>query len=276
MNEILERLSLKYSKHEYLGTDPIQIPHSYSIIQDKEIVGFISALFSYGNVKAILNHLTNLLNLLGKNPSKFLSNTQNINQIQKHIPSYRFQTSQDIYQFLYILGILWKQSYTLELFFTSQGNERILEFQKKFWNTYSEYYTTKPSYGLRFLIGSENPKSPHKRYWMFLRWMVRKEYPDFGIYKSISPCELLYPLDIHIQKFANVLGLSNRKTNDITKVIEITNALSKLAPLDPVKYDFPLSRLGILKECKGYYHSKLCPNCDLKSICHLSKKVNLQ
>lgn len=102
---------------------------------------------------------------------------------------------------------------------------------------------------------------------MFLRWMVRRGFPDFGIYTSIQPWELLFPLDIHIQRIANVLGISSRKTPDWKKAEEITEFFAKVHPADPVRADFSLSRLGILRECKTKYVKTLCEVCEIRSIC---------
>jgi len=274
LKKIFDSLLVKYSNPNYLNTDPIQFVHVFSNPQDQELVGFISALFAYGNVKSILKYIKNLLNLLGNTPSQFILETKNLQKIKTQILGYRFQTSEDVYQFLLILGILWQKSNTLESYFTSQGSERIINFQKKFWQTYSNYFSLPPTRGLKFLVGFENPKSPNKRYWLFLRWMVRNTYPDLGIYKTISPSELLYPLDTHIQKLTSILGMSLRKTNDIDKVIEITTAFQEFCREDPVKYDFSLSRLGILKQCKETYEQTLCSICILKVHCNLMGETN--
>lgn len=106
---------------------------------------------------------------------------------------------------------------------------------------------------------------------MFLRWMVRKNFPDFGIYTSIQPWELLFPLDTHIQRIANILGISARKTPDWKKAEEITDFFAKVDPTDPVRADFSLSRLGILKECKTKYVRALCETCELRTICKIYK-----
>ena len=85
-----------------------------------------------------------------------------------------------------------------------------------------------------------------KRINMFLRWMVRSNTNgvDFGIWKNISPADLICPIDIHVARVAKKLGLLTRKAVDWNAAIELTNRLKEMDPLDPVKYDFALFALG--------------------------------
>jgi uncharacterized protein (TIGR02757 family) len=276
LNKELEALYKKYTKPEYLVTDPIQFAYRYKRKEDIEIVAFISALFSYGNVPSITKHLENLFQLFTNNPSDFFQKPKGLEQIKTKIPYYRFQTQKDIFEFLCILKLLWKENNTLEQFFLSneKGNHRILTFQNTFWKFYKNIFHTKPDRGLEFLIGKPNLLSTNKRYWMFLRWMVRSEFPDLGIYKQIEPKDLYYPLDVHIQKMSKILNTDSRKTNDFKKVEQITQSFEKLYPQDPVKYDFPLSRLGILKKCKGHFAKEICSVCEIRAICKIINSNN--
>ena len=85
---------------------------------------------------------------------------------------------------------------------------------------------------------------------MFLRWMVRqdKKGVDFGIWKKIKPSQLLMPLDVHVDRVARKLGLLQRKQTDWKAVLELTDALRKFDPKDPVKYDFALFGAGVLNK----------------------------
>ena len=104
---------------------------------------------------------------------------------------------------------------------------------------------------------------------MFLRWMVRDSFPDFGFYKSISKKELLYPTDVHIVRLSSILGFSNRKTVDYFLAKSISDYFLQLNREDPLAYDFALSRLGILKICKTKYLPEICEYCELKKVCNI-------
>jgi len=82
---------------------------------------------------------------------------------------------------------------------------------------------------------------------MFLRWMVRKDAVDFGIWKNISPALLSCPLDVHSGRVARSLGLLKRKQNDWRAVEELNISLRKMDPNDPIKYDFALFGLGVFE-----------------------------
>jgi len=89
--------------------------------------------------------------------------------------------------------------------------------------------------------------SAAKRLNMFLRWMVRNDNAgvDFGIWEEITPSKLMLPLDVHTARIGRGLGLLSRKQNDWKAVQEITTALQKFDPLDPIKYDFALFGFGV-------------------------------
>lgn len=294
MKKVLERIFFEYETPEYLTTDPIEFPHSYSDLKDREIVGLISALFSYGNVAAIKNHLKHLFELCGNSPVRFLLNEE-LEGIRKKLKPYRFQKSADTFLFLQTIQeeIRKTKSHTLEpLFSLPQPGEfslsakeqrsldqsgtlrqRIVAFQLRFLETSKKINRQQTqSYGYKFLIGQGPSSSSLKRYSMYLRWMVRKEFPDLGIYTTIDSNELLYPLDVHIQRIASVLKISSRSTPDWKKAEEITNFFLKLFPNDPVRGDFALSRLGILRKCKSKYAKELCETCRINSICKVYEK----
>ncbi|MBP9885000.1 MAG: TIGR02757 family protein [Leptospiraceae bacterium] len=272
--KFLDLLADKYNDKIYLKSDPIDFCYRYTNKEDIEVIGFISALFSYGNVLSIKKHLEILLGLFGKSPYTFLKEGK-FSEIESKIPKYRFQTSKDILIFLQALSYILKKESSLENLFHSNKpdtflNERIVNFQKYF-NGIAKDVTQKKklSYGLSFLIGSGKTKASHKRYCMFLRWMVRDSFPDFGIYKSISKKDLLYPTDIHIVRLSRILGVSTRKSIDFQLAKNISNYFQKLNPNDPLAYDFSLSRLGILKICKTKYVYEICEKCELKKICNI-------
>ena len=96
-------------------------------------------------------------------------------------------------------------------------------------------------------VATPERKSTCKRLVMYLRWMVRNDTKgvDFGLWKNISPAQLVCPCDLHVDRVARKLKLIKRKQTDWQTALELTNNLRKLDPIDPVKYDFALFGLGI-------------------------------
>jgi len=214
--------------------DPIIIARKYK----DEYSSLIAALFAYGNVSAILKFLNKIDYSLSDNSNKNLY--------------YRFQTSKDVRKFLQTLSIMKKEFDLNELFFKGYKKENnpidgIREIIKTIYKISN--YNSK---GYEFLIGKipsfkTKGVSAYKRWNMFVRWMVRDEYPDLGLWKNIDKKDLIIPLDTHTHKVSLRLGLIKRKTNDLQAAIELTNKLKNFDPSDPVKYDFALYRIGQTK-----------------------------
>ncbi|MDX1957497.1 MAG: TIGR02757 family protein [Leptospiraceae bacterium] len=259
-------------EEEDVSHDPIHFAYRFQTKEDKEVASIVASLFAYGNVSSIFQNLEKIFKFLGDSPSKTLVDkrwSRTENEFQK----YRFQTSKDISDFFLILRELFLENKTFEhLFIGENTQKRILNFQKSFWEVWKKNYPdSKPSNGLQFLVGKGLENSPNKRYNLFLRWMVRNSFPDLGLYKSISQSDLIYPLDTHIQKFAKILNLNTRKASDYKTAFNITEKFKELEPEDPLRFDFPLARMGILKSCKSRYVPELCNSCKLRTVCVLYK-----
>jgi uncharacterized protein (TIGR02757 family) len=125
--------------------------------------------------------------------------------------------------------------------------------------------------GYRALFPSplEGSHSPCKRLTLFVRWMVRSEYPDLGVWAGVAPAELRIPLDQHVYWIAYHLGLTHRRTRSWAAVEEITAALRRFDPADPVKYDFVLCHTGISGDCPKQRDMAVCGPCVLRPDCLL-------
>ncbi len=209
--------------------DPVMIAKKYN----NEYISLICALFAYGNVKAIIKFLNSL-------------NFENLNSNSCY---YRFQTKKDVEEFLKTIKLM-KEKYSLnELFLNGyEKNRNVIDGISEIINV---IYKTNPyrSRGYEFLIGKiprGNTKgvSPYKRWNMFLRWMVRDENPDMGLWKGIEKKDLIIPLDTHTHSVSLKLGLLKRKSYDLQAAIELTEKLKEFDPDDPLKYDFALYRMG--------------------------------
>jgi len=198
-------------------------------------------LFAYGNVKAIIKFLESL---------DFSLLTASDEVIEKELSThyYRFQNSQDISALFIALKRLNSIDSIENIFYEGyKKEENILDGLWNFITTLQEVYP-RESRGYKFLIGSVPKKvsgtGTYKRYLMFLRWMVRSDEIDLGLWAKIDKKDLLMPLDTHTFKVSQKLGLLKRKTYDMKAVLELTETLKKFDSFDPIKYDFALYRLG--------------------------------
>ncbi|HUI38039.1 MAG TPA: DUF2400 domain-containing protein [Thermoplasmata archaeon] len=111
------------------------------------------------------------------------------------------------------------------------------------------------------------PRSPCKRLTLFVRWMVRREYPDLGLWTRISPADLRIPLDQHVYWIAFHLGLTHRRTRGWATVEEVTEALRRVDPADPIRYDFVLCHTGISGDCPKRRDESVCGACSVRPDC---------
>lgn len=120
-------------------------------------------------------------------------------------------------------------------------------------NYFNQYFFSLPDAPRRTQKHIPNPlrKSACKRLNMYLRWMVRNDDKgvDFGLWKMISPRDLICPLDLHVERTAKKLGLLKRDKPDWQAALELTENLRQLDSEDPVKYDFALFGVSIEEKC---------------------------
>jgi len=101
------------------------------------------------------------------------------------------------------------------------------------------------------LLSSPDDGSACKRLNLYLRWMIRRDAVDPGPWRGIPAAMLVVPLDTHLFRIGRALGLTMRRQADLKTALEITRGFARIAPRDPVRYDFCLTRLGIRPECRG-------------------------
>ncbi len=255
-----EELVQTYSK-EYLFSDPLKFVHQYSDPTDQEVVAFIASALAYGGVPQIFQIVSQVLSKLGDSPARFLKNYSLSEHrfLFKKI-YYRFHQSRDFNLLIYLLAKIYQEEGSLGASFKKYFKKEDLDLACALtqWTKEILSHEVSPFYSsgkipqnapVRFFFSSPADGSSCKRLNLFLRWMVRgPDGIDLGLWNFISPAQLVIPLDTHIYKIARSLGLTRRKSPNWKMAQEITAHLKSLDPQDPIKYDFALTRLGILKE----------------------------
>ena len=204
-------------------------------------VSLLCALFAYGNVKQIVKFLDSLdFSLLTKSDEEIHAALQN------HY--YRFQTSQDVIAIFIALKRLDEETSLEEVF--KSGYVTKSSVIDGLNSTISKIRSLYPrsSKGYNFLVGKVTTKTKGagalKRWMMFLRWMVREDNIDMGLWSGVDKADLIMPLDTHTFKVGKKLGLLERKTYDLQAAMELTETLKGFDKHDPLKYDFALYRIG--------------------------------
>ncbi|QQS34883.1 MAG: TIGR02757 family protein [Ignavibacteriales bacterium] len=230
--------------------DPLQFLHLYKKENDIEVMGFLSSIFAYGNVKQILNTLNALNSFLQPVPYKHIIA---LNSRYKINLKHRFYSEADVNALFILLNKTIKKHGSLkELFlngYTSSDvnvKNGITNFSQYFLEEYLRLFG-KPTHGIKFMFPSPEKGSACKRMNLFLRWMVRKDELDFGIWNEIPADKLIIPVDTHIAKISKHLKLTSQKNVSWKMAEEITHNLKKFDADDPVKYDFALCHIGMRK-----------------------------
>jgi uncharacterized protein (TIGR02757 family) len=237
--EVQKRNDLK--ELSYDKPDPLLVASRHR----DESVALICALFGYGNASQIVKFLDSLdFTLLDQSEERICS------ALERHY--YRFQKSDDVIALFIALKRLKEVDSIENIFYAGyRKEENILDGLWSFIETLHSLYP-RHSQGYRFLIGSipkkVNSAGTYKRYMMFLRWMVRSDHLDMGLWTKIEKRDLIMPLDTHTFQVSRRLGLLERKSYDMKAALELTEQLRIFDPEDPVKYDFALYRLGQEKQ----------------------------
>ncbi|MFN4314064.1 MAG: TIGR02757 family protein [Chitinophagaceae bacterium] len=243
LKAFLDKKAETYDQPFFIQEDPIYVPHLFSRKEDIEIAGFFAAVFAWGNRTTIIRKASELMDRMDRVPYDFCLHATP--QQLKGLLGFKHRTfnDTDLLYFVEFFRYHYSQHKSLECAFTMHGSDmetRLIGFHHYF---FSLEHVPQRS---RKHIASPEKGSTCKRINMFLRWMVRSNTNgvDFGIWKNISPADLICPIDIHVARVAKKLGLLTRKAVDWNAAIELTNRLKEMDPLDPVKYDFALFALG--------------------------------
>lgn len=244
--DFLEEKYHQYAQNAFIDSDPISIPHLFSKKEDREIAGFITATISWGVRKSILKNAQTLFQKMDNAPFEFV---QHANQNELEKLSYfvhRTFNGNDLKFFIESLRNIYQNKGGLENIFTVEKGETdvkqaIVRARKHFFETTGLERTKKH-------FSNPEEKSAAKRINMFLRWMVRKDAVDFGIWKNIAPSYLICPLDVHSGRVARKLNLLNRTQNDWSAALELSENLRIFDKNDPIKYDFALFGLGVFEK----------------------------
>jgi uncharacterized protein (TIGR02757 family) len=257
--------------------DPVELPHQYADPQDIEVAALLSAALAYGRVDLFKPRLAALLRKLGPRPGLVARNSTPVELLRRVDGfSYRMTGAQDVACLLYGAGALLREHGSLGAAFAKQYRARgsvrgaLGGFVDGLCAPDFTALTGKraPSRRLKHLLPHPDRGSACKRLNLFLRWMIRgPDEVDFGLWREIPLDELVVPLDTHVHRIGQFIGLTRRKDLSWRTAEEITGRLRVLDARDPVRYDFALSHLGISGTCAARKDARRCGGCPLKPIC---------
>jgi uncharacterized protein (TIGR02757 family) len=251
LTAFLNRKVEAYNRPSFLLGDPVAIPHLFTAKADQEIAGLFAAVFSWGQRATIVKKATELMNRMDNAPHAFCLHHSNKELQQLLNFKHRTFNATDLLYFIAFLKQHYERNDSLESAFlighkpsNADTTGAITGFYHYFFSLPDAPERTKKH------LSSPEKKSACKRINMYLRWMVRQDKAgvDLGLWKHIHSRQLIIPLDLHVARVARRFGLLQRQQNDWMAALELTAALSRFDPNDPVKYDFALFALGILEK----------------------------
>lgn len=250
LHQWLERNYAHYHQPEYIGSDPLLFLYRYSDPLDQEIVGLIAASLAYGNVKTINASIERVLLVMGPSPRAYLQQTPEAS-IAGSFATFRHRWTNGVAIANLLLGMkrVIEHYGSLGEAFTHcvAGQDDIVPAIAAWVDVLAHGRTPVK----KELLADPRGGSACKRLHLYFRWMVRKDAIDPGCWRGISPALLLMPIDTHIHQFARRAGMTRRPVADHRTVVEITRRFQALHPDDPLRYDFSITRFGMLE---GWNH----------------------
>jgi uncharacterized protein (TIGR02757 family) len=255
--------------------DPVGFAHGYTRAEDQELVALVCACTAFGNVKAIRSKLGDLLARLGPSPAHAAEDLASLRRALRGWKHRVFQ-GDDIARLLAGGRAIQREHGSLGALFAAELNRRgTLRDALAAWcdavRSAGGLDRRTPRRGPAHLLPDPRGPSGSKRLLLFLRWMVRgPDGVDLGLwrgYEGVDPARLLVPVDVHIHRLSRNVGLTRRADLSWKTTVEITAALARLDPSDPVGYDFSLCHMGMLQGCPSRRDVEACQGCGVKPVC---------
>lgn len=258
---------VKSCRSGWLETDPVGIVHEARSRPDRELIGLVAASLSLGRVASIRARLRDLVARLDGSPAAVCA-SESPARLARRLQGFRhrFYAAPDLVILCANAGRILSRHGDLES--SWRAGAAFEDAADAFAAEMARPVPGQRPVSRLPLVVSPRGGSTCKRLAMYLRWMVRRaDGVDLGLWTRLAPSELVVPLDVHLFRIARLLGLTRRRTANWAAVREVTAALARLDPADPVKYDFAISRLGIVQGCRGRWHAGICPGCPVAPAC---------
>ena len=271
----LEQLYVTFD-HADSAADPVHIVRRYRQPADREIVGFCAAALAFGRVASVLHSIEALLAVMGPQPAQFVRDFQPVRDSRRIEPLvHRWIRGRDLVALLLVLQRMLKTSGSLEAFFVDGDDpttpdvsgaldsfcRRALETDMR-----EAYGRMSARPGVCYFFPRPSQGSACKRLNLFLRWMVRRDAVDMGIWTRVSPARLIVPLDTHVIRLGRCLRLTTYVSPGWKMAAQITASLRAIDPVDPVRFDFSLCHVGMMNAC-GYGRAQGSRHCPLRGVC---------
>jgi uncharacterized protein (TIGR02757 family) len=272
------RLDALYQSFDDVGsaTDPVHIVRRFPEPDDREVVGFCAAALAFGRVASVLHSIESLLDVMGPHPADFVRRFEPSRDSRRIEPLvHRWIRGRDLVALLLILQRMLREAGSIEDFFVA-GDDRSAPDVGPALDAFStralqtdvrEAYGRVPKRpGVCYFFPRPAAGSACKRLNLFLRWMVRRDTIDLGVWTQVSASRLIVPLDTHVIRLGRCLRLTRYQSPGWRMAAEITESLRRIDALDPVRFDFSLCHVGMMNAC-GFNRAQRDAHCPLRGLC---------
>jgi uncharacterized protein (TIGR02757 family) len=258
------------------ATDPIQIVRRFDRADDREVVGFCAGALAFGRVASVLQSIERLLDIMGGHPADYVRRFDP----RRDGPAFadfvhRWTRNRDLVALVWLLRQMIDRRGSIEGFFLDGYDASAVDIESAL-DSFSTralaldltaaYGRVPPRPGVCYFFPRPSAGSGCKRLNLFMRWMVRTDALDLGVWTRVAASQLIVPLDTHVIRVGRCLALTNYTSPGWKMAADITASLRRLDPVDPVKYDFALCHLGMMNGC-GFMREQADSQCPLRGAC---------
>lgn len=275
LKDTLDRLYHQYNCID-AATDPIQVVRRFANPADQEVVGLCAAALAFGRVASVLQSIERVLEVLGPSPAAFVRRFEPPRDGARLVNVvHRWTRGTDLKALLWIMRSMLQDG-SIEEFFLKGYDPTAADMASALDSFSSRALAVdlRPAYrrvptrpGVQYFFPRPSAGSGCKRLNLFLRWMVRHDAVDVGVWTRVSAAKLVMPLDTHVIRVGRCMRLTRRVSPGWKMAAEITASLRALDPDDPIRYDFSLCHLGMANAC-GFNRSQGDSQCPLAGHCH--------
>jgi uncharacterized protein (TIGR02757 family) len=275
LKDTLDRLYHQYNCID-AATDPIQVVRRFADPADQEVVGLCAAALAFGRVTSVLQSIERVLEVLGPSPAAFVRRFEPPRDGARLVNVvHRWTRGTDLKALLWIMRSMLQDG-SIEEFFLKGYDPTAADMASALDSFSSRALAVdlRPAYrrvptrpGVQYFFPRPSAGSGCKRLNLFLRWMVRHDAVDVGVWTRVSAAKLVMPLDTHVIRVGRCMRLTRRVSPGWKMAAEITASLRALDPDDPIRYDFSLCHLGMANAC-GFNRSQGDSQCPLAGHCH--------
>jgi uncharacterized protein (TIGR02757 family) len=247
LKQFLDAKVAIYDQPSFIEKDPVCIPHLFTKKQDIEISGLFAAVLAWGNRTTIINNCRKLMGWMDDSPHDFIVHHKETDLKRFMHFAHRTFNVTDLLYFLYFLQYHYMEKKSLEDAFVLAKKYSGETVEQALIHFHNYFFSIEHPERTKKHISTPARGSACKRLNMYLRWMVRKDTSrvDFGLWKKISPAQLVCPLDVHVARVAERLGLIDDSKSNWANAVALTSKLRELRPDDPAIYDYALFGLGM-------------------------------